>query len=83
MAESGQSREALQDTDARIAWVLSHPGMSGWLKDALRNALDQDPFDVLNDMEILRHLSAARCQDAMSAYQLDCNHEVIERVRNE
>jgi hypothetical protein len=34
--------------------------MSGWLKDALNSALDQNPVDLLNDLEILNHLLRAR-----------------------
>jgi hypothetical protein len=42
--------------EQRIAWILAHPGVSEWLKDALRNALDRDPVDVANDLELLSQL---------------------------
>jgi len=44
---------SFQAAEQRITWVLSHPGMSDWLKDALRAARDQEPIEVLNDVEIL------------------------------
>ena len=37
----------------QIAFVLSHPGMSAWLKRTLSDALSCDPIDMLNDLEIL------------------------------
>lgn len=45
--------EAQFVVDDQISYALSHPGISAWLKDALRGALDRDPIDVLNDLEIL------------------------------
>lgn len=45
---------------ARIAWVLDHPDMSDWLKQALRSAMLLDPVAVQNDIEMLRHLMALR-----------------------
>ena len=46
---------SFQAAEQGITWVLSHPGMSDWLKDALRAARDRDrePIRVLNDVEIL------------------------------
>ena len=41
------------EADAHIAFILEHPGMSDWLKTALREALPRDPIAVLNDLEIL------------------------------
>lgn len=38
--------------------------MSPWLKDALRTALDRDPIDILNELEMLRVLLTPRT-DAM------------------
>ncbi|MBS0481765.1 MAG: hypothetical protein JSR96_06340 [Proteobacteria bacterium] len=52
--------DSLKKTDARIAWVLAHPGMSLWLKETLGAALERDPVDILNDLEILNHLLRAR-----------------------
>lgn len=51
---------SLKETDARIDWILAHPGMSVWLKEALRAALERDPVDILNDLEILDYLLRAR-----------------------
>jgi hypothetical protein len=41
------------ESDAHIAFILEHPGMSDWLKTALQEALPRDPIAVLNDLEIL------------------------------
>lgn len=43
-------------TEEQIAFVLSHPGMSAWLKRALSDALSCDPIEVLNDLEILNFI---------------------------
>ncbi|MDH7972813.1 hypothetical protein QH494_11510 [Sphingomonas sp. AR_OL41] len=48
--------------DARIAWVLEHPHMSDWLKQALRTADGLDPIGLQNDVETLRHLIVPRSQ---------------------
>ena len=45
---------------ARIAWALDHPGISDWLKAALRTANDLDPVAVENDVEMLRFLITGR-----------------------
>ncbi len=50
----------LKEIDVRIAWIMAHPGISSWLKDALRDAIERGPIDVLNDLEILNHLLRAR-----------------------
>ena len=47
---------------ARIAWVLDHPHMSEWLKQALRSADNADPIVLQNDVEMLRHLIVPRSQ---------------------
>lgn len=46
--------------DRRIAWVLGHPGTSPWLKAALEAALRNDPVEIANDVEMLRHLLLPR-----------------------
>lgn len=47
---------ALAIAEGRIAWVLAHPAMSDWLKQALRTAQELDPIELRNDVELLRHL---------------------------
>ena len=48
------SRSAIESSvEDQIAFVLSHPGMSAWLKRSLSDALSCDPIEVLNDLEIL------------------------------
>lgn len=54
--------EVLQSNDERIAWVLAHPRMSPWLKEALRGARERDPVEVLNELEILNLLLRAECE---------------------
>ena len=39
--------------EEQISFILGHPGMSAWLKSALRDALHRDPLSVMNDLEIL------------------------------
>lgn len=70
MAELEPSGDALTNAEQRIAWVLAHSGMSVWLKDTLRTALDSDPVQVLSDLEMLKLLLAARA-DALLCEQLD------------
>jgi hypothetical protein len=46
----------MPEVERRIAWILAHPDISDWLKATVRKALDRDPIDVANDLEILIHL---------------------------
>ena len=46
--------------DAPVDFILNHPDMSPWLKDALAAAVDRDPSAVLNDLEILNFVFRAR-----------------------
>jgi hypothetical protein len=54
--------QSLKESDDRIDWVLSHPGMSEWLKDTLRAARDCDPVDLLNDLAMLDQLLRVRAE---------------------
>ncbi|WP_033964908.1 MULTISPECIES: hypothetical protein [unclassified Sphingomonas] len=83
MAEGGKRRDGPEDADSMIEWVLANPRMSLWLKNALRSALDQDPFDVLNDLEILKHLSAARCRSALNSYYAEHDCGAVESVNKD
>ncbi len=49
-------------TELRITWVLDHPHISDWLKQALRTADGRDPIAMQNDVEMLRHLITPRTQ---------------------
>lgn len=51
-----------KQAEARIDWVLAHPGMSAWLKQSLREARNRDPVHVLNDLEMLDHLLRPRAE---------------------
>jgi hypothetical protein len=63
------SDTSLTVAEARIAWVLDNPRMSPWLKAALRDALEQDPFTVGSDVQLLSHLLTGRA-DAWMRDQL-------------
>jgi len=54
--------EYLQEAEDRIDWVLAHPGMSDWLKQALKDARDRDPLDLLDDLEMLDQLLRRRAE---------------------
>ncbi len=69
MSREERMREVRQEpeimlaiADARIAWVLEHPHMSDWLKQALRTADGLDPIELQNDVEMLRHLIVPKSQ---------------------
>lgn len=49
-------------TEFRIAWVLDHPHMSEWLKQAVSSSAGLDPIALQNDVEMLRHLIILRAQ---------------------
>lgn len=55
------------EVDAHIAFILEHPGMSDWLKSALREALPRDPIAVLNDLEILNLVLRSRSEALIRA----------------
>lgn len=65
MAASQSPGELLLEAEKQIAWVLAHPGMSDWLKDAIRTAADCDPVNLLNDLEILCLVLRAKSQAAI------------------
>lgn len=54
--EFGSDRTPLD----HAAFVLRHPRMSRWIKNAVREAMDEDPISVLNDLEILRVIMLLR-----------------------
>jgi hypothetical protein len=54
--------EILRSAEERIEWVLSNPDISEWLKHALHGAMDRDPVDLLNELEILNALLRPKCQ---------------------
>lgn len=61
----------LEMIDTRIHWVLEHPDMSPWLKSALRSALDENPVDLTNDLQILANLIVSRSSLLMR--QMPCD----------
>lgn len=62
MIASSSTTDAVSEAERQIAWVLAHPGMSDWLKDALKSAADRDPVHLLNDLEILGLLLRTKSQ---------------------
>ena len=54
-----KSVERPSSLEAQIEFVLAHPDMSEWIKQALRGALDCSPVEVLNDLEILNRILRA------------------------
>jgi len=62
MIASSSPADAVSEAERQIAWVLAHPGMSDWLKDALKSAADRDPVHLLSDLEILGLLLRTKSQ---------------------
>ncbi len=56
------SLEAQRAVEEQLSFVMAHPGMSVWLKNALSSALDRHPVEVLNDLEILNLILRNRSQ---------------------
>lgn len=82
MATNHSHEQDLKEADERIDWVLSHPGMSDWLKQALRATRDRDPVDVLNELEMLCHLLKPR-PEAQIAQSLSKVHAQTPEQRND
>ena len=56
------SGDAFAEVDEQIAFVMDHPDMSGWIKQALGGALLCPPNQVLNDLEILTRILRRRSE---------------------
>lgn len=54
--------ERMRAIDERIDWVIAHPGMSAWLKQALKSAVSRNPVELLNDLEIMNALIRAKAE---------------------
>lgn len=70
-------------SDDEIRQILSGPGTSHWLKDALTSALDRDPVDACNDAELLAMVLGHRADQIMATVRaaLDAQ-DVIKRAQN-
>ncbi|QPC95913.1 hypothetical protein [Mesorhizobium sp. INR15] len=66
MAAAQPPDDTLPKIEKHIAWVLAHPGMSAWLKDALRTSADRDPVDLLGDLAMLSLLLKAKSHAAIN-----------------
>ncbi|WP_394222590.1 hypothetical protein [Alteromonas gracilis] len=40
--------------------IINDPTTSFWLREAIRNCIDRDPIDVLNDLDILYKITEQR-----------------------
>lgn len=60
----------LQEAERYIKWILDHPHFSSWLKGSVRTAIERDPIEALNDVELLLQLVRART-DAIVQETLD------------
>ena len=56
------NEDHMKEAKRRIDFVLNHPANSEWLKDSLRKALDRDPIEVVNDLEVLNTLLRTHCE---------------------
>ena len=54
--------------------ALNDPGVSTWLKQALRQALAQDPVEVARDAEVLRGLLNHRAQAMLKGIVCPTKH---------
>jgi len=55
MTNTPESTDRLEVNEQQIAWILESSGMSQWLKNTVRSALDNDPVRTLNDVESTQH----------------------------
>lgn len=64
-------RDAFPDTiiehDAHIAWLLEHPGVSDWLKAALRSARECDPIVLNSELHLLSFVLGRRVEAQIKA----------------
>ncbi|WP_396436031.1 hypothetical protein [Limnohabitans sp.] len=69
-------------SDDEIRQILSGPGTSHGLKNALTAALDRDPVDAVNDAELLAMVLGRRADQVNSAAMADLNAQwAIHRSR--
>ena len=62
MTNTPESTDRLEVNEQQIAWILESSGMSQWLKNRVRSALDNDPARTLNDVEVLNTVLVVRAQ---------------------
>jgi len=62
MTNTPESTDRLEVNEQQIAWILESSGMSQWLKNRVRSALDNDPVRTLNDVEVLNTVLVVRAQ---------------------
>jgi hypothetical protein len=69
--------------DDEIRQILSGPGTSTWLKNALTTALDRDPVDAVNDAELLAMVLGHRADQINATAQAELDaRDVIKRAQN-
>jgi hypothetical protein len=52
-------------TEQRVHSALENRALSPWLKDALRSALEREPVELANDLELLSLLLRPWCEARM------------------
>lgn len=62
MTPGDTPQDQIYEADARIDWVLAHPGMSDWLKNSLGQARGRNPVEMLNDLALLDYLIRNRAE---------------------
>ena len=71
-------------SEDEIRQILSRPGTSHWLKDALTSALDRDPVDAVNDAELLAMVLGHRAAQISTATKAELDAQrAIHRARYE
>jgi len=69
--------------DDQIRQILSGPGTSHWLKNALTAALDRDPVDAVNDAELLAMVLGHRADQINTTARAALTaRDLIQRAQN-
>lgn len=58
-------------SDERIKEILASPSASYWLKNALREALERDCIDAVNDCEVLFEILQMRATETVAKLHSD------------
>lgn len=60
---NNENTDGIDIAEKRINFILSNPDISPWLRETVKSALDRDPIEVLNDIEILNHSLRYWCEE--------------------
>ena len=61
------SLDAIVEHDVHITWLLEHPGVSDWLKAALRSGRECDPMALHSDLQLLSFVLGRRIEAQIKA----------------